>query len=481
MYILDKYHQPTGRFLSNTSLRSFLLAWAVLISFMAALTCGIARIGAPTLNGRVCDSLVFLDGAWRILNGQTPHTGFFSHIGSFPYYLTALGMKLGHPSFSALALGCMILTLAVSVGAMTLLTRRTSALYALLMSLFIGLLAATPRPLGDFYDRIDYAMLYNRFGEAFLALLALILFVPPRTTGARWIGVLEGCLGGLLLTALWFTKMNYAAIGIVFWGLALVTRSSPASVFITCTISAPAWVLLFDHLSGITFAAMLADFRTVAMAQQAGSRLSVMVIQSIKFIPILPVLLLLTWERRNSPGAPAWRSLQSARDWMIPLVFFAAGILLISSNSQNGEIPLLGVAAFYGAEQIRRDTSASAEINFFSAVRNLGALCLLLLFVAPTLSADLRNYRNIFSTTAKRTGVCPDSFKNTCLADFRLNLQGSSAAMSRDFAAMMDEGMGLLRRHPRSQHALGSSDVQQPIPCGSGAAPGSRRAHLSGE
>ena len=65
-------------------------------------------------------------------------------------------------------------------------------------SLFLALLAVTPRPLGDPYDYTDYAMLYNRYGEAFPGLFGAIIFLPPlpgRGEAGRGLGG-DGIRGG---------------------------------------------------------------------------------------------------------------------------------------------------------------------------------------------------------------------------------------------------------------------------------------------
>src|SRR5215831_13670459 len=42
------------------------------------------------------DAFGALDGAWRVLQGQTPHADFYSPLGPIIYMSTALGLTIAH-------------------------------------------------------------------------------------------------------------------------------------------------------------------------------------------------------------------------------------------------------------------------------------------------------------------------------------------------------------------------------------------------
>src|ERR1019366_3322568 len=42
------------------------------------------------------DAFGTLDGAWRVLHGQTPHADFYSPLGPIIYLVTAFGLLLSH-------------------------------------------------------------------------------------------------------------------------------------------------------------------------------------------------------------------------------------------------------------------------------------------------------------------------------------------------------------------------------------------------
>lgn len=55
------------------------------------------------------DTNLLLNGGWRIVSGQVPHTDFHNPIGALPYLLVAFGMKVAAPSTSSIAYGSVLL------------------------------------------------------------------------------------------------------------------------------------------------------------------------------------------------------------------------------------------------------------------------------------------------------------------------------------------------------------------------------------
>src|SRR5208282_498109 len=69
---------------------------------------------------------------------------------------------------------------------------------------------------------------------------------------------------------------------------------------------------------------------------------------------------------------------------------FGCALLLLSSNNQESEMPLLALAGLYGAEIIRRHPTEALPDSFLAAARNLGALALFALLLVPTLATDCK-------------------------------------------------------------------------------------------
>jgi hypothetical protein len=268
MQLAENHKSRLETFICSESQNAFLLAWL----FAAVAVGGVALVlfwfGAPVMNGDAWDSAVVLDGAWRILHGQVPHRDFYNFLGDLVFYLTALGMKLRGPCVSAIDYGSAVLMIILSILSMVLLRRRTSALFAFLFTVFLALLVATPRPMGATYDFTDHAMLYNRYGEAFILLFGLILFLPPRAQfGQNRDSWWEAVIAGLLWAGMLGSKMNYAGMGVVFFVVACALgriRPGWALVFLA---SAASFVGAASALSGIPLAGLVGDYRILDACQ----------------------------------------------------------------------------------------------------------------------------------------------------------------------------------------------------------------------
>ncbi|MCX6929084.1 MAG: hypothetical protein NT154_38595, partial [Verrucomicrobia bacterium] len=334
MYLIRKYDRCITGLISSDTKRSFLIAATALAVLLLAIGGLLAWIGAPPMNGRPWDAAIVLDGAWRVANGQVPHRDFYSFVGSFPWYLASLGMKLSHPCLSAIVYGDILLMAALCSTAMAVFCRRTSALYALLFSLFLGVLVVSPRPLGDPFDYIDYAMSYNRFGEAFLGLFSVLVFLSPRSGDRRGlIGLVEAALMGLLLTLLWFVKLNYFAIGALFFGIGVALRFIDLRSAVVCGLSALGFLGLALALTGIPLGAMVGDFRIMSGAQDFRGKIEMLSMRSFENAWRLPVLLILTWESISGKQEVRYGWPYKWQEWVLPLAVFGSALLLIASNT----------------------------------------------------------------------------------------------------------------------------------------------------
>src|SRR5947209_18349739 len=65
-----------------------------LIGTMILICAARALIGLKATSVFTHDAFMFLDGAWRMMNGQRPHIDFYSHLGVLTYAPTVLGLWL---------------------------------------------------------------------------------------------------------------------------------------------------------------------------------------------------------------------------------------------------------------------------------------------------------------------------------------------------------------------------------------------------
>lgn len=440
-----------------------MIAWLLVILFLGSLAALLLTTGAPVMNGRPGDLPILLDGAGRVANGQVPHRDFYSYLGSFPFYLIWSGMNLSRPSVSAVTYSNVLLMSFLGPVAMLLLSRRTSALYALVITLFLSVLVVSPRPLGDPYDYTDYAMLYNRFGEAFLGLFTILILLSPRENAtSRLFTAIESLVMGLLLALLLFTKLTYFTFGISLFVFAVAFRFLDPSRAILCLLSTAVLVALFLFVNGIPSRMMLQDFRLMSGAQPWMLRLRIIATQTIKEAVLLPLLLLMIWEIRAARDRVVSR-LRTSGDWLLPLILFGSAVSLLASNAQIHEMPLLVAGALYGAETIRRQTLLAAEDPFFSAARNLAACCFLLLFVLPTLGTDLRAIYHSVLAVRKGSFISTEVLKKTNLRDFRFDPIGTRSLYSEALMERLDEGIQLLERHSNPDMRLMVSMFSNPF------------------
>jgi len=424
------------------------------------------------MNGCAWDSPILLDGGWRVFNGQVPHKDFYTYLGDLPYYLISLAMKLKGPGMGAIECGSIFLMWGLVLAALAILRRRTSASLGFLFALFIALLVVTPRPLGDPYDYTDHAMVYNRYGEACIALFGMLMFLWPRPGfGGGRMNWLESAGAGLLLVLLLGCKLNYFAAAIGFFGVAWLTKRLSTMQAAGILISATLFFAIALALTKIPLAAMANDYRIMLGCQSSGTKLRAFAVQGVKSIFFLPILLALVWEGfLPSAESGGFRRLPW-RDIFIVLAIFGAATFLISSNSQIGQMPLLALAALYGAEMILRQPTSPGDEPYFTVVRHLGAFSIALLFLFPLIVLDVKTDRYVTFAAVSKRAVSPDFLQSTQLKDFRFVPDGTRSEEIAVYKRQLDEGLQLLRRHPEAVQRLDILLFSDPYHLALGLAP----------
>ena len=296
-------------------------------------------------------------------------------------------------------------------------------------------------------------MVYNRYGEAFLALLGAMLFLTPEPALKKsWADWVEAGFAGFCLPLLLFCKLNYFAGGVGFFALACLLGRLTARQALLGLLSAVLFFKLALILTGIPFSALWGDYRIMLAAQSVGHRLHDLAVQTVKGVLFLPILVLLAWEISCKPDERRiiWPH------FLLIAVIYGGEILLVASNAQQHEMPLLALAALYGAEIIRRQARFLAEDRVFIAARNSVAALLLLFFLLPTLVPDFKTIRYSVRRSMEGHSITPETLRSTRLNDFQLDSGGSRNAEMRYYEAIVDEGMQLLRRHasPRMRLAV---------------------------
>jgi hypothetical protein len=167
-----------------------------------------AWIGLGGMRNWVHDGFFLLDGAWRVRNGQVPYNDFFTDIGPLVHVLNAFGLILARDMPAGLGYAQAVAALIAGAWAFGLSRRRLSSAGSILVTAVLVFLALGPFELGNKPTMTSPAMVYNRYGFAFVA-LGLIEAACPRRLPTRLSDFLGGVSTGVIAILLLFIKVSY--------------------------------------------------------------------------------------------------------------------------------------------------------------------------------------------------------------------------------------------------------------------------------
>lgn len=332
-----------------------------LLAFFAILALVFAILGAAPVAGGPWDTDLILDAAWRIVNGQVPHTDYHVSLGPLTYLLAAFGMKIASPSAASITYGSILFFVLLLPIAWYLASARFSWLMTSIFVFFQGFYLITPRAPGYPVLHTSYAMIYNRHGYVLIALLSLCAFLRRRDTSSKS-DLLEGLAAGTILALLLYCKITYfvAGVAIAILGVMLIPRPRRwllafSGAFVG--VCAAFWALL--HIS------LYAYFKDIVIAghtQSADMRLSLLsqgFLNNVVWIYLLVFCLVLcSWaQERNT-----WRGFPVLRMWLATGSIVAISLWLLSGNTSQGggvEDPMYFLAAVILLELLRRQNPES--------------------------------------------------------------------------------------------------------------------------
>ncbi len=175
---------------------------------------------------RTPDLFFGLAGAWYLDTGSTPHVDFHDPLGTLYFRLIEYGFRLVGPGVRAILAAELIATTLLFVAATIAAWRRLPLLPAALFVASTCFMVLVPANPGSGSGAFTFAMTYNRIGWAGLAILLLILFLPPRHAGPQRKDWLDLSTALLLLVALYQLKVTYflAAAGAFAVALAVCPK-----------------------------------------------------------------------------------------------------------------------------------------------------------------------------------------------------------------------------------------------------------------
>jgi hypothetical protein len=296
-------------------------------------------------NDMTWDFVYNLSGAWHLWNGQTEHVDFHDPLGLLSFVPTVLGFELVGLTPAAFLVGACLIAAVAFASASLAAMRRLPLVPAGLFVVFVSLLALRPANVGESLTAYTFAMSYNRYGWSLLAVLTLILFVPPRDD--RRLDWLEAVMAGLLLTALYYLKITYFAAGLALAALAAVVsphvRTRPATSMIVAAL-----VLL--NAAAPWNEAYQAD---ILDAVEAGAARGKLTFHVNNFFT-------------NGEGSAAyvaavlfsawlwWRGMATFRLPLAVAGIFSVALFVLSQNHQTHGLPAAIVIAFLLYDHLRR-------------------------------------------------------------------------------------------------------------------------------
>ncbi|MDP2354465.1 MAG: hypothetical protein Q8M31_00145 [Beijerinckiaceae bacterium] len=319
----------------------------------------------------VNDLFVFLDGAWRIAQGQIPNRDFHSAMGPMVYVIPAVGYWLSGSMGAAMPWGMSLFILALSpVMAWTLASRLRPAIAAP-FALYLILVLAAPANFGESVAELSFAMFYNRIGWVGLGLL-LVYYLPPLQASRRQ-RLLDVICATLLITLLAYTKITYAAFAAAF--VAFLFVASPrrwdafvigCAVLLVCAGVEAVWRGSASHVADLLEAA-----RVSGNVSDVERYLSILMLNLADLTAYGVFAALIIWRTGR------------LRDLFFLAFCAGAGFLLIVQNFQHRGLVTLAAGAVVAAELVARRDRDKAEWRPGALVG--GVHLLLLGFLLPTI------------------------------------------------------------------------------------------------
>lgn len=428
--------------------------------------CGSAAyVGVPWLFKYSADSFLFLDGGWRLLQGQRPHVDFYTAIGPVTYLINALGLKLAGYEPWGLGLGSAIFGLLIGLWTYRISVRRMRYLAASVASLFLVLLAVGPFPLGESPTETGFAMVYNRYGYALLGLVIIESYKLVRPAKGETREVLFGCLStGIALGVLLFLKVSFFLGGLPLIVPGLLWRPRPrVRMAGAILLGFAAACLVFFWYLRFNLSAMWGDLLMTAHARQPSISAIRAVLLSDFDVFGLIVLLVLARALEGLRPKEAGRFLRQQRLTIGALATVLVGYFLLLTNHQSYGLPLNALFAILIAEEIPSlgsDVSASA----LRIVCSASVLAVALLVAIPTAGSDLISLGYSVVRQARTVKTLGASMASTEPRLRGLWFVGEYPRCNTvDYLHDLEDGLALVRRSSGADETVYSLDFSNPF------------------
>ncbi|MBL8548719.1 MAG: hypothetical protein JNJ73_01945 [Hyphomonadaceae bacterium] len=440
-------------------------AWMVAAALgVAALACFVVWMGPTTVAAAPWDIFVLLDGGWRMLQGQTPSTDFYSPTGPLIYWLIEQGMRIVGPSFRAGMVASLIFLAAIAPLAIFVFFRKFASPLAFLLTIAFAVLAVATRPLGYEPEHMSYLMPYNRMGWIVFAILCAHLFMGDRAPAKPRAGA-AALFSGALVALLFLDKITFALGGLAALAFALVLRPQLRAKAWLAIVGFAAVCALAWTAFGFDIPAYLSDLGIAAAAQTYDNRIECLK-RVIKFNALQGAVLTAAWVALIAwPVRRGWLAFADAARTTLAVGFVFGMSLLISifNTTELTDIPHYLAAAMLVDTWLRRGTAGRrrTRLSYAAAIGVLIAL-----FTA--FPRDLIGFANTYAAMPYRNGAAPESqrFASRTYGDLViLHTTKKEAAYSRAHRTpdQINDGLALLRAHLSPDSRLVSLTLGNPF------------------
>jgi len=420
------------------------------------------------------DTFLFLDGGWRILNGQRPYADFPTGIGPVPFQLIAFGMLLSGGGPAGVDLGFLSGGLILGIWCWYLGKHRLDSPAALLLALFVAVFTFAPHSIGSRPSTLTYASIYNRLGYSMLFLVVLETAIPSRLPGrqANWIGPVSS---GILCALLIFVKPSFFLVAAVILLACLLFVDNRDACRVPALIAgfAAAFLAMMAYLR-FDFTLVVRSLATVAasrvQAKSGDPRSDVGLVPLLKHAadktaPFVG-LLLLAWIVAALPCA--FRARRLWGDWWpVAAAAVVCGIesLFLMTNGTQESVPMLGVFALLLVSQISTWYRSAAEDqrNRYGLVCGLGLLVGFVLFL-PDFAGDFASLAYVAEQEAM--GPRPTAYfapsRLQTLATREVHPDWDEPSNDK-YIRQVNDGLDLLRKNSSSEESIFALDYVNPF------------------
>ena len=395
------------------------------------------------------DLFIPLEGVLHIRAGQWPHRDFQTPVGSLWYVINALPGLIMPVSARTTVVANLIVALIAAVAALAVCLGRMPRWLAGLAAFYIGLVALSPRQIGESYVHISNNATYNRYCWALIGVIALAALLPAP---GRRRDATDGVIAGLLIAVCFYIKVTYAAAGIGFLGLTLFTVRR----FAGWRFAVAAAVFALVAILGVGLATgdlpgYFADMHTAVVVLPDAVRPDAarfLLWQGLAGLVFSVLLALMAGARPTQMF-----TLRNTGVWAGPLTA-AAGIAISLQNHPEPENPLLAVGLLVSWLALR-----ARQAGPFRFPDALGLVAVTIGFLAP-ITADLAAVRQTLVAPVD-AGPATRWLVQTHVPDLRIGTVYTAAPAPPTDAipvtdlqiwAVWDEATRLLRPHLRGRH-----------------------------